>query len=130
FTMVGARFLDVDFMRINLACEPPTVWLKRFLNSQTGRSRPINWGGIQAGLFPPPRCENYLLSYARSIGAVDAPPVGGTFGFWKLSNPILCLYRRASIGAPVGGTLITCMGKRYQLQGRPDPTGQGCFRAM
>jgi len=30
FTMVGARFWEADFMRINLACEPPTVWLMRF----------------------------------------------------------------------------------------------------
>jgi hypothetical protein len=36
------------------------------------RSRLINWGGIPPGLFPPPRCENYLLSYARSIGAPPA----------------------------------------------------------
>src|SRR6516165_2848413 len=26
--MLGVRFLDVDFMRINLACAPPTVWDK------------------------------------------------------------------------------------------------------
>jgi hypothetical protein len=25
FTMLGVRFLDVDFMRINLACASPTV---------------------------------------------------------------------------------------------------------
>jgi len=27
FTMLGVRFLDVDFMRINFACGLPTVWL-------------------------------------------------------------------------------------------------------
>ena len=30
FTMLGVRFLDVDFMRINFACASPTVYLIRF----------------------------------------------------------------------------------------------------
>src|SRR6516164_5591883 len=29
FTMLGVRFLDVDFMRINLACAPTTVCIIR-----------------------------------------------------------------------------------------------------
>jgi len=27
FTMLGVRFLDVDFMRENLACASPTVYV-------------------------------------------------------------------------------------------------------
>src|SRR5215831_8959905 len=62
---------------------------KPFLNSQLrlpSCSRPINRGGNQpaqgrqsAGIFPHPRCRNYLLPCAHSIGAVDAH-------FWILES--------------------------------------------
>jgi hypothetical protein len=77
-TFPGCRFhADKPFLRGN-----DCLAYMLFLNSQLrllSRSRPINCGGIQPGLFPPPRCENYLLSYARSIGAVDTPPGRGTY---------------------------------------------------
>src|SRR5262245_56601416 len=37
FTMVGARFLEADFMRINLACEPYCLAYTPFLHSHKGR---------------------------------------------------------------------------------------------
>src|SRR5215472_3605709 len=64
--MLGVRFLDVDFMRINLPAAPDCLAYTLFLNSQLrlpSRSRPINRGRQSAGIF----------------SHRDA----GTFGFWK-----------------------------------------------
>src|SRR5262245_3419570 len=48
----------------------------------------------------PPRCRNYLLHCARSIGAVDAPPVGGLLDSGKRISKELC--RRPFTSAPPG----------------------------
>jgi hypothetical protein len=87
FTVVGVRFLDVDFMRINSACAPPTV--APFLHSQHPRWRS---GAQRASSFAltlfRPRLRNDLLSsYSGDTGRppigglLDCPPVGGTFWF-------------------------------------------------
>ena len=40
FTVLGVRVLDVDFMRINFVCGPPTVYLIRlFCTVVKGRKR-------------------------------------------------------------------------------------------
>src|SRR5262245_26881160 len=53
-----------------------------------GPNKVMDAADTQPGLFPPPRCENYLLSYARSIGAVDATPGRGDFWILEIAgNP-------------------------------------------
>src|SRR6516164_4587644 len=39
FTMLGVRFLNVDFMRINFACASPTVYVIHFLHSFQRKER-------------------------------------------------------------------------------------------
>ena len=97
----------------------------RFLNSQNwrllSRSRPINWGGIQPGLFPPTRCENYLLSYARSIGAVDAAPGRGTSISLAPSRTPGKVAATSSDGHQLTTSMCLLDGARYWLDHGADP---------
>src|SRR5262245_32639696 len=86
--MVGVRFFDLDFMRINLACEPPTVWLMSFSctvgagslgAARAGvrrRRQPRGWGWLDPGgrasenriaIERNPRFERGSFNIARSL---------------------------------------------------------------
>src|SRR6516165_8828585 len=100
--MLGVRFLDVDFMRINSAWSYCIDYMP-FLNSQTAPAvalAPNQQGAAISRDISPPRCRNYLLHCARSIGAVDAPPVGGLLDSGKRISKELC--RRPFTSAPPG----------------------------
>ena len=90
FTMLGVRFLDIGFMRINLACASPTVWLIGFfctvvkggaaawsaLRSQCRMEAPGRVRGMRRRHEPR---ASLILSCRRT--SIMNPPVGGTFWF-------------------------------------------------
>src|SRR5262245_60652280 len=86
--MLGVRFLDVDFMRINLACASPTVYVIRFFCTvgkektaarSTSRSHP-GWRrrSGRAAWWRGPRAN---LIFVLPPNVYVGPPVGGTFWF-------------------------------------------------
>src|SRR5262249_12445827 len=86
--MLGVRFLDVDFMRINLACASPTVWLIGFFCTVV-KERTAAWSASrsQSRMEAPERARSVV---ARAAGQphfclaterLCGPPVGGTFWF-------------------------------------------------
>src|SRR6516162_1286228 len=88
--MLGVRFLDVDFMRINFACAPHTVYLIPFfctvvkggaaawsaLRSQCRMEAPGRVRGMRRRHGPR---ASLILSCRRT--SIMNPPVGGTFWF-------------------------------------------------
>ena len=88
FTMLGVRFLDVDFMRINFACASPTVYLIRFFCTVVKEERgcmeriaiAMQDGGTGAGAQHggAGREANLILSCHRTS---IWDPRGGTFWF-------------------------------------------------
>ena len=81
FTMLGVRFLDVDFMRENLACASPTVYA--FLHSRKGSG-----------------CVERIAIAMQDGGAGAGAQHGGA---GREANLILSC-RRTSIWDPRGGT--------------------------
>jgi hypothetical protein len=87
FTMVGVRFLDVDFMRINLACPCSTVYIIRLFCTVVGRSgrthrdRNAGWrhrNGRQHGGAGREANLIFVLPSNVYVGP-RVPRVGGTF---------------------------------------------------
>ena len=85
FTMLGVRFLDVDFMRINFACG---LRDKFFLHSRKGKNGcmeriaiAIQDGGAGAGAQHGGAGREANLIFVLPPNVYVGPPVGGTFLF-------------------------------------------------
>src|SRR5262249_5956291 len=87
FTVLGVRFLDVDFMRINFACACPTVWVihlsctvvKGGAVAQTVIA--MQDGGVGAGAQHGGAGREANLIFVLPPSVYVGPPVGGLFGF-------------------------------------------------
>src|SRR5262245_66064032 len=82
--MLGVRFLDVDFMRINLACGCSTVKLiSLFCTVVKGGAAAWSASRSQCRMEAPGRVRepraSLILSCRRT--SIMNPPVGGTFWF-------------------------------------------------
>src|SRR6516225_5386931 len=82
--MLGVRFLDVDFMRINLACASSTVYvICIFCTVVKGGAAAWSASRSQCRMEGPGRVRepraNLILSCRRT--SIMNPPVGGTFWF-------------------------------------------------
>src|SRR5262245_35103890 len=82
--MLGVRFLDVDFMRINFACGLPTVYFICFFCIVVkGGAAAWSASRSQCRMEAPGRVRepraNLILSCRRT--SIINPPVGGTFWF-------------------------------------------------
>jgi hypothetical protein len=87
--MLGVRFLDVDFMRINFACPYPTIYLIRLFCT-------VVKGGAAA-------CTVTNLIFVLSSNVYVGPPVGGTFWFQIfIQAPSLEIWRKTISGAEGG----------------------------
>src|SRR5215472_457419 len=112
FTMLGVRFLDVDFMRINFACGLPTVYLIHICT--VGRAAAWSASRSQCRMEAPGRVRepraHLVLSCRRT--SIMNPPVGGTFWFQifiQASSPeIWCelFLVREVAGAEWGGLFL------------------------
>src|SRR6516164_673338 len=88
--MLGVRFLDVGFMRINLACAAPTVYIIRlFCTVVKGGAAAWSASRSQCRMEAPGRVRepraSLILSCRRT--SIMNPPVGGLFGFKFLRRP-------------------------------------------
>ena len=158
FTMLGVRFLDVDFMRINLACASHTVRVKRlFCTVVKGRSGcmeriaiAMQDGGTGAGAQHggAGREANLIFVlppniYAGPPGAGRAPRGGGRRGlFWfqifiQASSPET--WRKTIFGGEevLAGKWVACfwassLGKNFWRRDRDHlvpPREDGCSRS-
>src|SRR5262252_1478598 len=101
--MLGARFLDADFMRINLACEPPTVWLKGRSGCMERIAIAMQDGGTGAGAQHAARAARPTSFLSCHRMSMWAPPVGGTFWFQIfIQAPSLEIWRKTISGAEGG----------------------------
>jgi hypothetical protein len=127
FTMLGVRFLDVDFMRINFACPYPTVYLIRlFCTVVKGGAAActviaMQDGGTGAGAQP-----RANLIFVLPPNVYVGPPVGGTFWFQIfIQAPSLEIWRKTISGAEGGSgeevgwpVLGYLLGKNYRRRNR------------
>src|SRR5262249_56544895 len=76
FTMLGVRFLDVDFMQINFAYASPSVYVIRIYCTVNIRADALSTEGKQPrpNTFRPRLRNDLLSSYSGDAGH---PPIGG-----------------------------------------------------
>src|SRR5215468_6541310 len=104
--MFGVRFLDADFLRINLTCASPTVYVT--LHSRKGKSgrmhRDCNQdGGTGAGAQHGDAGREANLIFVLPPNVYVGPPVGGTF--WVrifIQAPSLEIWRKTIFGGEGG----------------------------
>src|SRR5262245_43767389 len=90
--MLGVRFLDVDFMRENLACASPTVWIIRFFCTVVkGEAAAWSASRSQCRMEAPERARSMATRAARPTSFCEplygTPGGGGLFGFKFSSRP-------------------------------------------
>src|SRR5215468_6866261 len=127
--MFGVRFLDADFLRINLTCASPTVYVT--LHSRKGKSgrmhRDCNQdGGTGAGAQHGDAGREANLIFVLPPNVYVGPPVGGTF--WVrifIQAPSLEIWRKTISGAEGGSgeevgwpVLGYLLGKNYRRRDR------------
>src|SRR6516225_9621760 len=84
--MLGVRFLDVDFMRINFACASPTVYVIR-LSCTVVKEKNSAW------------------SASRSQSRMEAPERARSMATWAARPTSFCLAAEPLYGTPgAGGT--------------------------
>ena len=134
FTMLGVRFLNVDFMRINFACASPTVYVIRlFCTVVKGRTAAWSASRSQSRMEASERARSMV---ARAAGQphfclaterLCQPPGRGTFWFQifiQASSPET--WRKTIFGGEGGcwrgkwGGLFwaTSFGKNYRRRDR------------
>src|SRR5215468_6685357 len=127
--MFGVRFLDADFLRINLTCASPTVYVT--LHSRKGKSgrmhRDCNQdGGTGAGAQHGDAGREANLIFVLPPNVYVGPPVGGTF--WVrifIQAPSLEIWRKTISGAEGGSgeevgwpVLGYLLGRNYRRRDR------------